>query len=185
MAQKKSQQTVEDSIKLAQESESGSRVLSGKTGFFIYWFAIIMSVFQLYTGFFGELPGYKQLSVHLFFAMVLCFVYFPRSKKSPRNRMTVPDVILAILGGATAIYVFVNYEHWVNAQGDAALYDILIGGGPAGPYTGSDPAQRVTDASGNNHAVSGLRLYRPIYPWRIGPQGLSSWAYYRSYLHVG
>lgn len=128
MAQEKTQQTVEDSLKLAQESESGSRVLSGKAGFFIYWFAILMSIFQLYTGFFGELPGYKQLSVHLFFAMVLCFVYFPRSKKSPRNRMTVPDIILAVLGGAAAIYVFVNYDHWVNAQGDAAVYDILIGG---------------------------------------------------------
>ena len=30
MTQDKTQQTVEDSIKLAQESESGSRVLSGK-----------------------------------------------------------------------------------------------------------------------------------------------------------
>ncbi|NNF96942.1 MAG: TRAP transporter fused permease subunit, partial [Halobacteria archaeon] len=37
-------------------------------------------------------------------------------------------IILAILGGAAAIYVFANYDHWVNAQGDAAVYDILIGG---------------------------------------------------------
>lgn len=116
------------SLRMVEESETGSRVLSGKTGFFIRWFAIVMSLFHLYTGFFGELPGYKQLSIHLFFAMILCFVCFPLSKKSPRNRLTVPDVLLAVFGGLAAIYVFANYDHWVNAQGDAAIYDIVIGG---------------------------------------------------------
>jgi TRAP-type uncharacterized transport system fused permease subunit len=73
------QQNVNNGKRLAEESETGSRVLSGKTGLFIRWFAITMSCFQLYTGFFGELPGYKQLSIHLFFAMVLCFLCFPLS----------------------------------------------------------------------------------------------------------
>jgi len=128
MTDKAERKNIEDSLKLAQDSEAGSRVLSGKTAFYIRWFAIIMSLFQLYTGFAGELPVYKQLSIHLFFAMILCFVYFPRSKKSPRDRVSMPDIILAVLGGLTAIYVFANYEHWVMAQGDAATYDILIGG---------------------------------------------------------
>lgn len=128
MPQKEEKQDIEASKKMAEESETGSRVLTGKTGFFIFWFAIIMSLFQLYTGFFGELPGYKQLSIHLAFAMVLCYVYFPLSKKSPLNRVSIPDTILAVLGGVAAIYVFVNYDHWVNAQGDAPIYDIVIGG---------------------------------------------------------
>jgi TRAP-type uncharacterized transport system fused permease subunit len=121
-------QNIDNGQQLAQDSETGSRTLSGKIGVFIRWFAIAMSLFQLYTGFFGELPGYQQLSVHLTFALVLCYVYFPLSKKSPRHRLTVPDGILAILAGAAAIYVFANYEHWVNAQGDAPVYDIVIGG---------------------------------------------------------
>jgi len=120
--------TMANGQQLAQDSETGSRTLSGKIGVFIRWFAIAMSLFQLYTGFFGELPGYQQLSVHLAFALVLCYVYFPLSKKSPRHRLTVPDGILAILAGAAAIYVFANYEHWVTAQGDAPVYDIVIGG---------------------------------------------------------
>jgi len=128
MARTNEKQTIEESILLAQESETGARVLTGKIAFFIRWFAIIMSLFQLYTGFFGELPGYKQLSIHLFFAMVLCFTCFPLSKKSPRDRLTVPDMLLAVIGGLAAIYVFANYEHWVNAQGDAAAYDLIIGG---------------------------------------------------------
>ncbi len=121
-------QKIESSLQLVQDSETGARSLSGKAGFFLRWFAITMSLFQLYTGFYGELPGYKQLSVHLSFAMVLCFVCFPFSKKSPRKRVSIPDAIFAVISGAAAIYVFVNYDHWVNAQGDAPLYDIVIGG---------------------------------------------------------
>ena len=128
MSKEEEKQNIEDSLRIAQESEAGSRVLSGKIGFFIRWFAITMSVFQLYTGFFGELPGYQQLSIHLFFAMVLVFLCFPFSKKSGQKGLSIPDIILSIVGGLSAIYVFVNYDHWVNAQGDAMFYDIIIGG---------------------------------------------------------
>ena len=119
---------VKKGIQIAEEAETGTRILEGNPRRFIRWFAISMSVFHLYTGFFGELPGYQQLSVHLSFAMVLCFLCFPFSSRSPRKRLSIPDIILAVMGGAAAIYSFANYEHWINAQGDAAWYDIWTGG---------------------------------------------------------
>jgi TRAP transporter 4TM/12TM fusion protein len=120
--------SLDDSLQLAQESEAGARTISGKGGFFVFWFAVAMSVFQLYTGFFGELPGSKQLSIHLFFAMVLCFLCWPRSKKSPKDRMSIPDILLAVIGGFAALYLFLNYEHVVTSQGAAPTYDLVIGG---------------------------------------------------------
>ena len=121
----------QDNIKAGQiimaESESGSRILSGKIGVFVSAIAILMSLFQIYTGFVGELAGSKQLSIHLTFAMILCFVYYPGRKKSPRDRMTIPDMILAVLGGGCAFYLFANYSHVVTSVGDAETYDILIG----------------------------------------------------------
>jgi len=128
MDSKKQDEKALSSIQMAHESETGSRILRGKARWFIRWFAISMSVFHLYTGFFGQLPGYQQLSVHLSFALVLCFICFPFSQKSSQNRLSKADIILAVLGGVAAIYVFVNYEHWVNAQGDAPFYDIWTGG---------------------------------------------------------
>lgn len=110
------------------ESESGSRRLSGKIGVFVSAIAILMSLFQIYTGFVGELAGSKQLSIHLTFAMILCFVYYPGKKNSPRDRMSIPDIILAVLGGGCAFYLFANYSHVVTSVGDAKTYDILIGG---------------------------------------------------------
>ncbi|MCP4748043.1 MAG: TRAP transporter permease [Desulfobacteraceae bacterium] len=122
------EQEIENSLQMAKDAEGGRRELTGKIGFLVQWFAIVMSVFQLYTGFFGELSGYKQLSVHLFFALGLCFTCFPFSKKSSTGSLTAFDFCLALIGGLSAIYMFANYEHWANAQGDAAIYDIIIGG---------------------------------------------------------
>jgi len=125
----KAGQGLEESLQLAQESEAGARRISGKAGLLIRWLAIAMSLFQLYTGFFGELPGSKQLSIHLTFALLLCFLCFPRSKKSPRERVTGPDAVLALLGGFAALYLFLNYDHVVTSVGNAELYDLIIGGG--------------------------------------------------------
>ncbi|WP_161626904.1 TRAP transporter permease [Desulfospira joergensenii] len=112
---------------IMEESETGSRNIRGKIGQVISFIAIAMSLFQLYTGFAGELAGSKQLSVHLAFAMVLCFVYYPFRKKSPTDRIPISDLILALLGGGCAIYLYINYTHVVTSVGDAATYDILVG----------------------------------------------------------
>ncbi len=113
---------------IAQASDSGSRVLTGMAGKIVFLIAICMSLFQIYTGFFGELAGSRQLSIHLTFALVLCYLCNPLSKKSARNRLAVSDIILAILGGASALYLYINYDHVVTSVGDAALYDLIIGG---------------------------------------------------------
>ena len=120
-------QDTEASKELARASEAGSRNITGKMGSLIALIAVSMSLFQLYTGFFGELPGAKQLSIHLTFAMVLCFLCFPFSKRSSKDRVSVFDSILAVFGGATAFYLFVNYDHVVHSVGNAPLYDIVIG----------------------------------------------------------
>jgi TRAP transporter 4TM/12TM fusion protein len=124
----KENQSVEASKKMAQASESGARVLTGTAGWIVFVIAVGMSLFQIYTGFFGELPGSRQLSIHLTFALVLCFLCNPWSKKSRGDRISLPDMVLAVLGGGAALYLFVNYDHVVTSVGDAALYDLIIGG---------------------------------------------------------
>lgn len=112
---------------IMEESESGSRKLSGNMSMLIFLIAIAMSLFQIYTGFAGELAGSRQLSIHLTFAMILCFAYFPAGKNSPKDRIPLYDIILALLAGGCAFYLFANYNHVVTSVGDAETYDILIG----------------------------------------------------------
>ncbi len=123
-------QSRQEQAQAAQEVEGQVRQPEGRLAIGVLKLvAIAMSLFQLYTGFFGELSGAKQLSIHLAFAMVLCYLFFPRSKKAPRHTVAPEDILLALLAGAASLYVFINYEHVVYSVGNPATYDILIGGG--------------------------------------------------------
>lgn len=110
-----------------EKSESGSRRLTGKLALLFSFVAIAMSCFQIYTGFAGELPGSKQLSIHLTFAMVLCFAYFPATKSFRKTNIPLYDIVLLVLAGFSSIYLFVNYDHVVTSVGNAPTYDIVIG----------------------------------------------------------
>lgn len=55
-------------------------------------------------------------SIHLAFALLLCFLSYPAFKKSPRNRVPIADWVLAIVGTACAFYLFLfsrDYMAWV------------------------------------------------------------------------
>jgi|Deesub1362A_J573_1020465.scaffolds.fasta_scaffold00224_50 TRAP transporter 4TM/12TM fusion protein len=117
-----------DRVQQVQASEIGRIPIRGLAGHIIRWIAVSMSLFQLYTGFFGELPGSKQLSIHLAFALVLCFLLFPPIRKKGKWGILPMDMALAVLSGAAALYLFVNYEHVVTSVGDAETYDLVIGG---------------------------------------------------------
>ncbi|WP_084287667.1 TRAP transporter permease [Desulfovermiculus halophilus] len=112
-----------------QEGGGQERQLTaGPAVHLVKWIAVFMSVFQLYTGFFGELSGAKQLSIHLSFAMLLCYLNYPLVRKTSQSKIPVYDFALALLAAAASFYVYVNYEHVAYSVGNPALYDLIIGG---------------------------------------------------------
>ncbi|MFA6504995.1 MAG: TRAP transporter fused permease subunit [Treponemataceae bacterium] len=68
------------------------------------WAALI-SVFYLYTAVFGVMQPRIQRGVHLFFLLPLAFLLFPATKKSPKDRPTFLDAVLAVLSLAPAAYI--------------------------------------------------------------------------------
>ena len=124
------QQTPQIPTSIAQEGGGQARQPTGRIALTVLKLvAIAMSIFQLYTGFYGELSGAKQLSVHLTFAMILCFLLYPHSKKAARHKIAVIDIALAVIAGGASLYMFLNYEHVVYSVGNPAIYDLIIGGG--------------------------------------------------------
>ncbi|MDZ7759796.1 MAG: TRAP transporter permease [Desulfovermiculus sp.] len=114
---------------LPQEGSGQQRQLTGRIAMIVIsCLAVAMSIFQMYTGFYGEMPGAKQLSIHLTFALVLCYLSYPFRQKWASGKIPWYDLILAVLAGGTAIYMFLNYEHVAYSVGRAAWYDLLIGG---------------------------------------------------------
>ncbi|MGM0758204.1 MAG: TRAP transporter permease [Thermodesulfobacteriota bacterium] len=122
-------QTSSSTSSLPQEGSGQQRQLTGRIAMIVIsCLAVAMSIFQMYTGFYGEMPGAKQLSIHLSFALLLCYLSYPLRQKWSGGKIPWYDLILAVLAGGTALYMFVNYEHVAYSVGRAAWYDLLIGG---------------------------------------------------------
>lgn len=68
------------------------RDLKGKTGLAIACWAVIASLFQMYTAGFGFFEPREQRSIHLLLLMPLAFLLFPaRPGKSPEDHPSLAD----------------------------------------------------------------------------------------------
>jgi TRAP transporter 4TM/12TM fusion protein len=112
---------------IIEKQEFGERRLSGIPYRIAFLLAIAFSCFQLYTAFFGVLTSTLQRSIHLTFAIILCFLFHPFSKKSKRKTIPFFDYLLAAAGGASAVYVTIFYKDLVTRIGDPTQLDLIMG----------------------------------------------------------
>lgn len=85
------------------DKENQFRIKIGKWAWVITFLGVALTLFHLYTGYFGTLPSQKQGAIHLGTALGIIFLLFPARKGLHKLQSTVPwyDVILAF----TAMYV--------------------------------------------------------------------------------
>ncbi|NWF91887.1 MAG: TRAP transporter permease [Syntrophaceae bacterium] len=76
--------------------------------------AISMSVYHLYTGYFGVPEALLHRSTHLLFTLVLIFSLFPLSQKEWGKRSRWIDGILVLLTLVSIGHLFVNYEYVIT-----------------------------------------------------------------------
>ena len=118
-------------IDLSKLSDEGQvRVPGGIPGVIMLLLGLAWSFFHFYTLGFGLLTSTLQRSAHLAGALALCFLYYPRNRKKTTGYNAVPwyDVVLAVLGFVTIIYVFVFYKDLVNRVGAPLPLDVWMGG---------------------------------------------------------
>lgn len=120
-------EALERSREIAEGADYGARRLSGSLLLLATAIALAMALFQLYTSLFGTLTATLQRSVHLAFALVLCFMFFPARKKAHPRAVPWYDLFLALLGGAAAIYVTVFYEALTQRIGNPTPLDLAMG----------------------------------------------------------
>ncbi len=118
---------VKKATEMIEKQEFGERRLSGVPYRIVFLIAIAFSSFQLYTAFFGVLTSTLQRSIHLTFAITLCFLFYPFSKRSKRKSIHFLDFMIAVVAGASVIYVTVYYEELVRRIGDPTRLDLVMG----------------------------------------------------------
>jgi len=85
------------------DKENQFRTKIGKWGWAVTFLGVALTVFHLYTGYFGTLPSQKQGAVHLGTALGIIYILYPAKKEWRNTHKKVPwyDVTLAF----TAMYV--------------------------------------------------------------------------------
>lgn len=66
---------------------------------------VAVAVFHLYTAIFGVFQPRIQRGVHLMVLVPMAFLLFPATKKSPKDRPTIIDGVLAILAVLPPLYI--------------------------------------------------------------------------------
>ena len=77
-------------------------------------FAVIMSAYHLYTGYFGAPEALLHRSIHLFFVLILVFSLFPISAKEWAKKFRWVDVLFILVIFVSIGYLFVNYEYVIT-----------------------------------------------------------------------
>jgi TRAP transporter 4TM/12TM fusion protein len=86
------------------------RTLKGPVKIIVGVWSVTISLFYLYTAVFGIMQPRIQRGVHMLFLLPLAFILFPATKKSPKERPSIPDFIMAILSIAPALYIIIYNE---------------------------------------------------------------------------
>jgi TRAP transporter 4TM/12TM fusion protein len=123
-------QATDDPQAELDEIEYTGRKMGSGLAAVISTIAFLWSLFQMWIA--SPLPSalllidVQKRGIHLAFALLLCYLMFPLSRRLATRRIAVYDVILALLASGTALYLFLGYRGLVARQG--ILMDIEFAG---------------------------------------------------------
>jgi TRAP transporter 4TM/12TM fusion protein len=116
-----------EKVDIQDPDEKMARNLKGKPALAAGAIALLLSLFQLYTAYAGAFPDLIQRSVHIGLAMVLGFMMYAATDRSPRKRSSVPDLLLVMLGLTVCGYAALNYDRIVMNPGISNRVDLIFG----------------------------------------------------------
>jgi TRAP transporter 4TM/12TM fusion protein len=89
--------------------------------------AVLFTLFQLYTAFAGAFPDLIQRSIHMAFAIVLAFLLYSATRRSPVDRPSAVDAAAMALGVAVCGYAALNYDRIMMNPGISNDWDLVLG----------------------------------------------------------
>ncbi|SFB11661.1 TRAP transporter, 4TM/12TM fusion protein [Lentibacillus halodurans] len=111
------------------DRESQSRIHLGKWIWVVTFLGVGLTLFHLYTGYFGTLPSQQQGAIHLGTALGIVFLLFPAKKGLQKKQKNVPwyDVILAFMAMYVTYHKIIFFESILQSRiSGYSLLDIVI-----------------------------------------------------------
>lgn len=105
-----------------------TRSLKGHVATIVALVALLMSLFHIYTSAFGPFPNMIHRSIHLGFALVLCFSLYGAFKgKAKRNLPTIVDYLWIVLSLIGCIYIIISYDRIMLNPASSTTLDQIVG----------------------------------------------------------
>ncbi|MEM4406645.1 MAG: TRAP transporter permease [Candidatus Methanomethylicaceae archaeon] len=120
-------QAVVEPVKIKDREQRDPRPLQGLVSRVGSGLAVALTLFQLYTGIFGAFPDLIQRSIHVSFIIVLTFLFYPATSRSPRHRFSLVDFVAMILGVVVCTYAALNYDRIMTNPGVSSDVDLILG----------------------------------------------------------
>ncbi|UIZ91532.1 TRAP transporter permease [Corynebacterium sp. CNCTC7651] len=121
----------EDTQRILEEFDRESRLRSFTSRpltLAITIFAVVVSLYHMWTAYFGTPPVLVHRSIHVAMMLTLGFALYPPVRKASRTKIPFYDIILIALSIATAVYVYVNYDDIVRRAGVPEMWDVIMAG---------------------------------------------------------
>ena len=86
----------------------------------------LMSIYQLYSVVWSINPM-QQRAMHLLFVLILVFLLYPATSKSPRTRPSVLDFVLVVAAAVSIGYLLIRFSALARSAGKYTTLDIVMG----------------------------------------------------------
>lgn len=103
------------------------RKLTGRYLAFANLMGGLMAIFYFYTSGFGVFSPESHRGIFFGVTLMLVFLWYPFTNKSPKDRFTIADLILALLSLSIGIYWTWNYQGIVLRNGYYTPVEIYVG----------------------------------------------------------
>jgi len=87
----------------------------------------LMAIFYFYTSCFGVFSQESHRGVFLAFTLMLIYLWFPFSKKSPQERFTFFDGLLSFMSLGGGLFFIYDYPKIMARSGEYTSLEIIIG----------------------------------------------------------
>lgn len=120
-----SEERLKEAQRFIEEEEGVIRRLSGWKQHFVIYFAVCMTFYHLYAAV-GTITTQVLRGAHVAMVLFLSFLVFPPSKKKVGS-IAWYDIILALLGAATILYMLVDFEDFIYRAVTPDTWDLVFG----------------------------------------------------------
>src|SRR5690625_947784 len=117
---------------LVAEADQGGREVGGITGLVLFLAAVLWSLFQLwyasplpFTLNFAIFNDTEARALHLGIAMFIAYMAYPARKSSPRDRMPLHDLVLALMAAFCGSYLYLFYDQLATRPGIPTQMDVI------------------------------------------------------------